>query len=262
MNAGGGMTPLFAFVAAVAGLLVGSFLNVVIHRVPLGHSIVMPGSRCPRCGAPIRPIDNVPVVSWLWLRGRCRACRAPISPRYPVVELANGFLWLAAARLALSPVDFAAGAALSSACLALVFIDFDHQILPDAITLPLAAAGFALSFFSPRLGWRESLLGIAAGAGSLWLVAFLYEKTTGREGMGFGDVKMLGAIGAFAGPKGVLATVLFASLSGSVVGLTLMAVGGGSWKTRLPFGVFLGAAGVAAFYFAAPLWGWYRGFLG
>ena len=256
------MTPLFVFAAAAVGLVVGSFVNVVIHRVPLGQSIVLPGSHCPSCGAPIRPLDNVPVVSWLFLRGKCRACRGPISPRYPAVELANGFLWLAAARLALSPVDFAAAAILSSACLALVFIDFDHQILPDAITLPLAATGVVLSFFSPRIGWRASLLGVAAGAGSLWLVAFLYEKTTGREGMGLGDVKMLGAIGAFTGPKGVLATVLFGSLAGSVVGLTLMGIGGGSWKTRLPFGVFLGAAGIVAFYFAQPLWVWYRGFLG
>ncbi|HKB69234.1 MAG TPA: A24 family peptidase [Thermoanaerobaculia bacterium] len=255
------MTPLLIPVAAVAGLLVGSFVNVVIHRVPLGRSIVFPGSHCPRCGAPIRAFDNVPVVSWLFLGGKCRTCRGPISPRYPLIELANGFLWLAAARAALSPVDFAAAAIFSSACLALVFIDFDWQILPDAITLPLAAAGLAFSFFSPRLGWKQSLAGIVAGGASLWLVAFVYEKTTGREGMGLGDVKMLGAIGAFTGVAGVITTVLFASLAGSVVGLLLMAVKGGGWKTRLPFGVFLGAAGVAAFWAGTPLWVWYRGLL-
>jgi leader peptidase (prepilin peptidase)/N-methyltransferase len=255
------MSPLFIPVAVIMGLLVGSFLNVCIHRIPLGRSIAFPGSHCPRCGAPIRAWDNVPVISWLLLRAKCRVCRGPISPRYPAIELANGFLWLVAARAALSPVDFAAAALFSSACLALVFIDFDHQILPDVITLPLVVLGFALAFFSPRISWRQSLLGIVVGAGSLWLVALVYEKSTGREGMGLGDVKMLGAIGAFTGAKGVLATILFASLAGSVVGLALMGAGGGGWKTRLPFGVFLGIAGVAAYYFASPLWFWYRGFL-
>ena len=255
------MNPLFVPVAAIAGLLVGSFLNVCIHRIPLGQSIVFPGSHCPRCGAPIRAWENLPVLSWLFLRARCRTCRGPISARYPAIELANGFLWWAAACWALSPVDFAAAATFSSACLALVFIDFDHQILPDAITLPLGVAGFVLSFWSPRVTWRGSLAGIVLGAGSLWLVAFLYERATGREGMGFGDVKMLGAIGAFTGARGVLATILFASLSGSVVGISLIAIKGGGWKTRLPFGVFLGIAGVFAFYAASPLWSWYRSFL-
>jgi leader peptidase (prepilin peptidase)/N-methyltransferase len=256
------VSPLFIPFAALAGLVVGSFVNVCIHRIPLGRSIVFPGSHCPRCGAPIRPLDNVPVVSWLALGRKCRVCRGPISTRYPAVELANGLLWMAAARLALSPVDFVEAAIFSSACLALVVIDFDHQILPDAITLPLIAIGFAFSFFSPRISWRESLVGIVAGAGSLGLVAFVYEKATGREGMGLGDVKMLGAIGAFTGAKGVLATVLFASLAGSIVGLLLMAGRAGGWRTRLPFGVFLGIVGVAAFYFASPLWVWYRGMLG
>jgi leader peptidase (prepilin peptidase) / N-methyltransferase len=255
------VSPLFLPVAAVAGLLVGSFLNVCIHRIPLGRSIVFPGSHCPRCGAPIRAWENVPVVSWLFLRAKCRTCRGPISARYPAIELANGFLWMAAARWAISPADFAAAAIFSSACLTLVFIDFDHQILPDVITLPLGAAGLVLSFLSPRISWRGSLAGIVVGAGSLWLVAFLYEKATGREGMGLGDVKMLGAIGAFTGPRGVLATILFASLAGSVIGIALIAIKGGSWKTRLPFGVFLGVAAIVSFYAAGPLWDWYRGFL-
>jgi len=255
------MNPLFVFFAAIAGLLVGSFLNVVIHRVPLARSIVFPGSHCPQCGAPIRAFDNVPVVSWLILGGKCRACRGPISPRYPAIELANGFLWLAGARAALGPVDFAAAAVFSSACVALVFIDFDWQILPDAITLPLTAAGLAFSFFSPRLGGRDSLAGVAAGGLSLWLVAFIYEKATGREGMGLGDVKMLAAIGAFTGVAGVVTTVLFASLAGSVVGLVLIAVKGSGWKTRLPFGVFLGIAGIVSYWAAVPLWVWYRGLL-
>jgi len=254
------MSPLFAVFAAISGLLVGSFLNVCIHRIPRGRSIVFPGSRCPACGAPIRARDNVPVLSWVLLAGKCRDCRAPIAARYPAIELANAILWTFAARNAASVADFAAAAVFFSACLALIFIDFDFQILPDAITLPLAAAGVAFSLFSGRLSWRSSVLGLAAGAGVLWAVAFTYEKLTRREGMGLGDVKMLGAIGAFTGPAGVLFTVLFASLAGSVVGVALM-FRGGDWKTRLPFGVFLGIAGIAAYFWARPVWEWYRGLI-
>jgi leader peptidase (prepilin peptidase)/N-methyltransferase len=181
--------------------------------------------------------------------------------RYPAIELANAILWAFSANRALSAVDFAAAVIFASSCLVLVFIDWDFQILPDAITLPLAAAGLALSFFSSRVSWRSSLLGAAIGAGSLWAVAAAYKALTGREGMGLGDVKMLGAIGAFTGASGVLFTILFGSLGGSIVGLALM-TRGGDWKTRLPFGVFLGIAGVAAYFWAAPLWVWYRGLIG
>lgn len=249
----------WSLVAAAAGLAVGSFLNVVIYRVPRGRSIVFPGSRCPACGAPIRPLDNIPVLSWFLLRGKCRVCRAPISARYPLVEAANGALWVLSARAAVSPMDFLSAAIFCSACLVLILIDFDFQILPDAITLPLAAAGVALSFFAPRLTWKASVAGLAAGAGALFLVAWLYEKITGNEGMGLGDVKMLGAIGAFTGVVGVVATLFFASLTGSLVGLLLLTRGGG-WKTRLPFGVFLGLAGIAAFFYGRGIFEWYRGF--
>lgn len=254
------MNPALVVLAAISGLLVGSFLNVCIHRIPRGRSIVFPRSRCPACGAPIRARDNVPVLSWLLLEGKCRDCRAPIAVRYPAIELGNAILWAFAALHAISGADFAAAAVLFSACLVLIFIDFDFQILPDSITIPLALAGVAFSFFSGRLTWRSSLLGLAAGAGLLWAVAAGYEKLTRREGMGLGDVKMLGAIGAFTGPAGILFTVLFASLSGSVVGVAMMARGGG-WKTRLPFGVFLGVAGIAAYFWARPVWEWYRGLI-
>lgn len=254
------MNPALVLLAAVSGLLVGSFLNVCIHRIPRGRSIVFPRSRCPACGAPIRARDNVPVLSWLLLAGKCRDCRAPIAVRYPAIELGNAILWTFAALHAISGADFAAAAVLFSSCLVLILIDFDFQILPDSITIPLALAGVAFSFFSERLTWRSSLLGLTAGAGLLWAVAAGYEKLTRREGMGLGDVKMLGAIGAFTGPAGVLITVLFASLSGSVVGVAMMARGGG-WKTRLPFGVFLGLAGIAAYFWARPVWEWYRGLI-
>ena len=247
------------FVAGISGLIVGSFLNVCIHRIPRGKSIVFPGSRCPACGAPIRPGDNVPVVSWLLLRGKCRVCRAPIAARYPLIELANSALWVLAAATARGAADFGAAACLCSACLVLIMIESDFQILPDSVTLPLAGAGVGFSFISSRIGWRSSLAGLAAGAGVLFLVAWSYEKISGQEGMGLGDVKMLGAIGAFTGVVGVIATLFFASLAGSLVGLVLMTRGGG-WKTRLPFGVFLGLAGMGAYFWGSPLFLWYRGF--
>ena len=244
--------------AAGVGLLVGSFLNVVVHRLPRGESIVRPGSRCPSCGAPVRFFDNVPVLSWLLLGGRCRTCRAPIALRYPVLELSNGVLWALVFRFGPSWDDVASGAFLCSACLALLAIDADFQILPDAITLPGIAIGLGLAFLSVRRTPLQALLGAALGAGGLFLVAFLYEKIAGQEGMGLGDVKMLGMVGAFLGPSGVLVTILAASLSGSVVGVALIALRGGDGKTRLPFGVFLALGAIGAWFFADPLVGRYR----
>jgi leader peptidase (prepilin peptidase) / N-methyltransferase len=245
-------------VAALFGVTVGSFLNVVVHRLPLGESLVSPRSRCPSCGAPIAAWDNVPVLSWLVLRGRCRRCRAPISIRYPAIELANGALWALAYRFAPSLGDLASGLVLSSACLALMAIDYDHQILPDAITLPGIAIGIALSFVSVTRTPLSAILGAALGAGGLFLVAFAYEKIAGQEGMGLGDVKMLGMVGAFLGPAGVLVTLLAASVSGSVVGVALILAKGGDGKTRLPFGVFLAIGAVGAWFLADPLVARYR----
>ena len=240
------------------GLLVGSFINVVIHRLPREESLVSPPSHCPACGAPIAPQDNVPVVSWLLLKGRCRTCGARIAARYPAVELANGALWALAFSAAPSWADFASGALLLSACLALLWIDADFQILPDAITLPGTAVGFALSFASQIRNPRESLAGILLGAGGLLALALLYRLVRRVEGMGLGDVKMLGMIGAFLGPWGVLVTVLLASVSGSLVGIVILARRGGDAMTRLPFGVFLAVGAIAAFFFGGPLVERYR----
>lgn len=252
------MGPLLLALAAIAGLLVGSFLNVLVHRLPRGESLVSPGSHCPACGAPIRPLQNVPVVSWLALRGKCATCRAPIAIRYPALELANGVLWVLVAMRGRDWGEILSGAFLASACLALLAIDAEFQILPDKITLTGIAAGIALSFLSPSRTPVAALVGAAAGAGGLFLVAFLYERIAGHEGMGLGDVKMLGMIGAFLGPWGVLVTILLASLSGSVVGLLLIATGAGDRKLRLPFGVFLAVGAVAAFFFGDPLVARYR----
>lgn len=248
-----------AVVVGLFGLIAGSFVNVVIHRLPRGESVAFPGSHCPACGTPIRPYDNVPVLSWLFLRGRCRVCRAPISARYPAVELANAVLWVAVFLRAPGWVDFASGAFLCSACLALLAIDAEFRILPDRITLTGTAVGLALSFLSRVRSPASSFAGAAIGAGGLWLVAFLYEKWKKVEGMGLGDVKMLGMIGALLGASGVVIAVLLASVAGSLVGLALMAARRGSLQTALPFGVFLALGAVAAFFWAPVLIELYRG---
>jgi len=248
-----------AVAALLFGLVIGSFLNVLVHRLPRGESVIRPGSRCPACGAPVRGRDNIPLLSWLLLRARCRDCRAPISPVYPLVEVVNGALWSLCFLRAPSYPDFLAAAFLVSACLALLLIDAEFQLLPDAITLSGIAVGIALSFFSVTRTPLSAALGAAAGAGGLFAVAFVYEKIAGQEGMGLGDVKMLGMVGAFLGPSGVVVTVLLGSVAGSAVGLGLMAARRGSMKTALPFGVFLSLGAVASLFFGEPLVAQYRG---
>jgi len=244
--------------AGLAGLLVGSFLNVVAHRLPRGESIVFPASRCPACGAPIAAFDNVPILSWILLSGRCRACRAPIALRYPMLEAANGVLWALVFRAAPGWCDFLSGAFLCSASLALLAIDAEFQILPDAITLPGIVVGLVLAFGSLTRTPLQAAVGAALGAGGLYALAFTYEKIAGREGMGLGDVKMLGMVGALLGPVGLLVTVFAASISGSVVGILLILARGGDGRTRLPFGVFLALGAIAAWFFADPLFARYR----
>ncbi len=250
---------LFGLVAAgLFGLLVGSFLSVLVHRLPRGESIISPASHCPACGAPVKNYDNIPVVSWILLKGRCRTCRAPIAVRYPALELSNAILWMLVFSRAREWPDFASGAFLASACLVLLAIDLEFQILPDRITLTGLFAGIALSLLSRARSPLCSLAGAAVGGGGLFLIGFLYQKVARQEGMGLGDVKMLGMIGAFLGPAGVLVTVLLASLAGSLVGLTLIALRSGDRKTRLPFGVFLAAGAIASFFFRDSLLERYR----
>ena len=250
--------PFLVVAAALGGLLVGSFLNVLVHRLPRGESIMWPGSHCPKCGAPVTALQNVPVISWLALRGKCATCRAPIAIRYPAMELANGALWVLVALKGRDWGEIASGAFLSSACLALLAIDAEFQILPDKITLTGIAAGIALSFVSGGRSPASAFIGAAVGAGGLWLVAFVYERIAGHEGMGLGDVKMLGMIGAFLGPWGVLVTILLASVTGSIVGVGLIAAGAGDRKLRLPFGVVLAVGAIAAFFFGVTLVDRYR----
>lgn len=248
---------MLTFAVFVFGSLVGSFLNVCIHRIPSGGSVAFPASHCPRCEAPIKPYDNIPIVSYLILRGRCRHCAAGIALRYPLVEMLGGI----AAVGALCAFGLTAQALLIFAFLAalivITFIDLDHQIIPDAISLPGIFVGFAAALLFGHPSWLASLAGIALGGGLLWGVAAGYEWLTGREGMGGGDIKLLAMIGAFLGWRAIPVTLLLASLLGTVIGLTLMALRGRDTKMAIPFGPFLAAAAVCALFWGEALIEWY-----
>jgi leader peptidase (prepilin peptidase) / N-methyltransferase len=236
---------------ALVGLVVGSYLNVVIHRLPREESTVLPRSRCPRCGAQLRVRDNLPLLSFLLLRGRCRQCKAPISWRYPLVEAATAVLFVGSLETFGLSWHAAAAAAFGSALIALAGIDYEHFLLPDVITLPGIAVGLLLSLFADWIDWRQALLGAALGGGGLWLLARLWLLLRHEEGMGLGDVKMLAMVGAFLGWQGVLVTVFLGSLAGALVGLTLIALGRLDLGSRLPFGVFLSGGALVAL-FAGP----------
>jgi leader peptidase (prepilin peptidase)/N-methyltransferase len=256
----------------VFGLLVGSFLNVCIHRIPREQSIVSPPSACPGCGTGIKPWDNIPLISYfILLRGKCRTCRTPISLRYPLVEAVNSLLYYAAF------MQFGIGWHLpllwlfASAMIVIIFIDIDFQIIPDVITLPgmpigLIAAAFLLpdpfSTFSTSngtavfevLGLINSLIGLVVGFGLFYLIAVL-----SRGGMGGGDIKMMGMVGAFIGWKGVLLTTLLGSLTGAIVGVGLMAASKAGRKTKIPFGPYLALGALISLFFGTPILRWYLG---
>jgi leader peptidase (prepilin peptidase)/N-methyltransferase len=252
---------LWPWLALLVGLVVGSFANVCIHRLPDRQSVVRPRSRCPRCGAAIGAADNVPILSYLALRGRCRACRAPISPRYPMVEAANAAMYFALARLMGATLSAAVAMAFVTALLVLTLIDYDHQLLPDAITLPGIVLGLAASLLPGPPTPLSSAATAAGGYLAFWAVASAYERTRGVEGLGQGDWKMTAMLGAFLGWEKLLLTVFVATLSGTVVGLGLMAFGGRSGRHALPLGTFLGIAGIAVVFAGQPVLDWYRGLL-
>jgi len=241
----------------IFGLVIGSFLNVCIHRLPSSQSIVHPRSRCPQCGHLIRVYDNIPVLSYLILRGRCRDCGARISLRYPVVELLSGaFAAMAVARFGLGWQALLMYA-LIAAFLVITFIDLDHRIIPDVITLPGIPIGLAASFGPGMISPLESLVGILAGGGSLFLVAWGYQLVTQREGMGGGDIKLLAMIGAFIGWKGVLLTIFIASLTGTLAGMALIFRRRGDMKLAVPFGPFLAVGAIAYLFMGPELMSWY-----
>jgi len=249
--------PWIASFGVIFGLIIGSFLNAVIYRLPRRVSVSKPRSFCPKCKSLIPWYRNIPVMSWIMLGGRCGDCRERISIRYPLVELVVAVLFGVAVYRwgvswsALSSVIF------GCAMLLLALIDYDFKLLPNVVTLPGTAIGFALSFLDPRVAWTDSAIGIVAGGGLLYLTAWLYMKLRGVQGMGMGDVKMIAMIGAFVGWQGALLTIFFGSLFGSVVGLGLMKIKGREWDYALPFGTFLALAAVIVDWSGPELIAWY-----
>jgi leader peptidase (prepilin peptidase)/N-methyltransferase len=252
---------LLGVYAALLGLIVGSYLNVVVHRLPRGISTVLPRSRCPACGAPIRARDNLPLLSFLALGGRCRDCGAPISWRYPLIEALTAALFAGCA-LRFGPTPAAAAAALlCSLLVALAAIDLEHLLLPDRITLPGIAAGIALQPWIGWVGWRGALLGAAAGGGVLLALYGVWYLLRREEGLGLGDVKMLAMVGAFLGWRGVVVTLFFGSLAGALAGLVLIRAGRGHRRSKLPLGTFLACGAVVALFAGERLLAAYRDLL-
>ena len=257
------MTPQIFEVSIVAvfGLLIGSFLNAVIHRVPRKQSIVSPGSQCPSCGYALRWYDNIPILSYLMLGGRCRRCRNPISIRYPIVELITAVVFVGHYFVFGWTPLLAVRLVFAASLVALFAIDLEHHLLPDVITLPGIVVGLVASVFLPP-GVVESLIGVLIGGGVLWLIGEAYFRYSGEEGMGGGDVKMLAMIGAFLGWKLVLVTLVLSSVAGSVLGLAIIAIKRGTMKYALPFGTFLALGALAASLIGDQIVTWYAGRLG
>ena len=248
-------------VCGLTGLIVGSYLNVLIHRLPREKSTVLPRSSCPYCQGPIRAIDNIPVLSFLLLGRRCRNCRAPISWRYPTIELLTAVLFAASFwRFGLQPGLLHA---MVFCCLMIILaaIDVEHYLLPDRLTLPGIVVGLAFQFWYPHPGLLDAVLGTLIGAGLLILVINYWYWLRGEEGMGIGDVNMLALIGAFLGWQGVLTSLVLATTSGAIVGLLLMIGGRFGLQSRLPFGFFLAFGGLLSLFFGETLITLYSGLL-
>ena len=243
------------------GACVGSFANVCIYRLPHGKSIIQPRSMCPQCGHRIAWHDNVPLLSYLWLRGRCRRCGAPISLRYPLVEAVCGLFALGVYLKfgwtwhALAVYTFIA------TLIVVTYIDLDHRIIPDIISLPGIPIFLLASLLVPSVTFFEALLGILAGGGSLLMVAWTYQLLTGKQGMGGGDIKLLAMIGAFLGWKGVLFTIFVSSAVGTLAGIAVMIASRQDGKLAVPFGPFLSIGALTYIFFGAPILHWYIGWL-
>ncbi len=245
------------FIAFLFGLAIGSFLNVCIHRIPLSQSIVTPRSRCPGCGQPIRSIDNIPLISYTILGGKCRACRTPISLRYPFVELLTGLFAAAAVWRFGFNITALVHYAFICVLIAITFIDIDHRIIPDMISLPGIPVFFFASLLVPTVTVKASILGILIGGGSLFAVAWGYYLLTGKEGMGGGDIKLLAMMGALLGWKGVLFTIFAGSAIGTLVGIPVMLYQRGNMKLAVPFGPFLALGGILYLFCGPEIMEWY-----
>jgi leader peptidase (prepilin peptidase)/N-methyltransferase len=261
--------------ALVVGLCVGSFLNVVIHRLPKmlerrwradcadldgrpapdepAYNLVVPRSACPACGHAISTVENIPLVSWLALSGRCRACKVRISVRYPLVELLGGVLAAAAVWRYGATAQGLAACALLWTLLALTFIDFDTQYLPDDLTLPLLWGGLVANLWGLFVPLSEAVIGAVAGYLALWSIYWLFKLIRGKEGMGYGDFKLLAALGAWLGWKMLPLIILLSSVVGAVVGIALIVFKGRDHQVPLAFGPYLAAAGAIALFFGASL---------
>lgn len=263
----------------IFGLIIGSFLNVCISRLPQGKSVVKPASRCPNCGAPIKPYDNIPVFSYLFLAGKCRACKARISMMYPAVELLTGILFLACYLVFGDTVVTAKWAAFSAILVVLVFTDWRERLLPDKVNFTGLAIGLIFSFFvlpedgaalslanhlfdfpppAPVLSFVDAVIGASVGGGILWLVGEGYFRLRGREGMGFGDVKMMLMAGAFLGLRRTILTILAGSLLGALLGAVFILSSRKGSDYELPFGTFLGVAALLVVFFGTPVVAWYQ----
>jgi leader peptidase (prepilin peptidase) / N-methyltransferase len=247
---------------ATIGVLIGSFLNVCIYRLPRGESIVWPGSHCPACRKAIEFYDNIPVLSYLWLIGRCRACQSPISVQYPIVEAANAAGYLAILwtfGLSWTTVLYAV---LFSALLVVTATDLTHKIIPNVVTLPGIALGLVGAATVLPVGFINALLGVSIGGGILWALAWASPYLFGKEGMGGGDIKLLAMIGAFLGWKPALLTIMIGSLAGSVIGISLIALRFMKRDEYIPFGPFLVLGALISLFYAQPLINWYQELLG
>jgi leader peptidase (prepilin peptidase)/N-methyltransferase len=243
----------------VFGAMIGSFLNVCIVRLPEERSIVRPRSHCPSCGHQIAWYDNLPVLSFVLLRGRCRVCGVRISPLYPTVELLTGALAVALWMRLGTTLAFAGYFLFAAALVTITFIDLDHRIIPDVISLPGIVVGLAVSFVSPLVTPLGALLGVLAGGGVLLAIATGYEMLRGREGMGGGDVKLLAMIGAFLGWQSVFVTLMVASLIGSIIGVGLMIYQRADTKLAIPFGPFLAGGALVSLFFGDRILAFYFG---
>src|SRR5437016_9022468 len=273
--------PIACAFLGVVGAIIGSFLNVVIHRLPREQSIVFPNSTCPKCRKPIKPYDNIPILSYLILRGRCRHCGVHISSRYPAVEALTAILFAAVTWHDGLSFALAFDLPFAASMVALVFIDAEHMILPNAITYPGMLFAMLTRILVPYLAgpahfddlpqllnafptfpvWLVSIIGGAigalAGGGSLWLMGFMWEKLRGVEAMGFGDVKMMLMVGAFLGWRLTILTILLGALSGSIAGIVVMYRRGRNLQMMLPFGIFLGIGSIVSLLLGAHIIAWY-----
>lgn len=238
------MLLLGAFVF-VFGAVIGSFLNVCIYRLPEQQSIAKPLSQCPHCHHPIRFYDNIPLISYLILKGKCRDCGEKISWRYPLVELITAILALFLFAKFYLTLNFLVFFIFTAVLIVITFIDLDHQIIPDLLTLPGIPIFFLLAVFVVGVPWMEAAIGLLIGGGVLFAIALGYEVITKREGMGGGDIKLLAMIGGFLGWKSLIFVLLFSSLLGAVIGVALMLIKKEDMKYAVPFGPFLSAAAVA-----------------